>query len=89
MFRVYDAPNHALSCADIGSFVLAVVELRCLDVGYSVSAFSRVRVDFMLCSCHWLTARLQTYWMEASTLRCLSSREPTEDEVIKKILEDM
>ena len=42
MFRVYDASNHPLSSADIGSFVLAIVELRCLEVGQSSTAFSRV-----------------------------------------------
>ena len=44
MFRVYDASNHPLSSADIGSFVLAIVELRCLEVGQSSTAFSRVGV---------------------------------------------
>ena len=44
-FRAYNASNHPLSSTDLGALMLAVVELRCLDVGHSLtpSAFSRVR----------------------------------------------
>lgn len=47
MFKAYNASNHALSSANLGSFLLAIVELRCLDVGYSVTEFSRVKWFFL------------------------------------------
>lgn len=42
MLRAYNAPKHPLSSADIGSFMVAIVEARCLDVGVSPASFSRV-----------------------------------------------
>ena len=42
VFRAYNALNHPLSSADIGGLVMAVVELRCLDVSHSPTEFSRV-----------------------------------------------
>lgn len=42
VLRAYNATNHALSTTDIGRFLLAIVELRCVDVGQNPSSFSRV-----------------------------------------------
>ena len=50
IFRAYNALNHPLLSADVGGFILAVVELRCLDVGQSPSTFSRVMLRFFFCS---------------------------------------
>ena len=47
VLRAYNASNHPLSSADIGSVLLAIVELRCLDVGHSVSTFTRVIFYFL------------------------------------------
>ena len=42
MFKAYNASSHPLSSEDIGGLVVAIVELRCLDVGGGQSTFSRV-----------------------------------------------
>ncbi|KAF8803390.1 hypothetical protein BYT27DRAFT_7340883 [Phlegmacium glaucopus] len=39
--KTYDLSNYSLCSSDIGSFVLAIVELRCLDVSHGVSTFWR------------------------------------------------
>ena len=47
IFKSYNIFNHPLSSADIGRFTLAIVELRCLDVGQRPSKFSRVTLSFL------------------------------------------
>ena len=46
VLKAYEASNHPISIADIGGFLFAIVELRCVDIGHSPSTFSRVRSHF-------------------------------------------
>lgn len=92
VFRAYNAIHHTLSTADIGRFLLAIVELRCNDVGHSPSTFSRViffffiRYDRDWC---WHGWSLQTYWMEAICLRPLSTQETFDEDLMQKVIEDL
>ncbi|KAF8805809.1 hypothetical protein BYT27DRAFT_7257888 [Phlegmacium glaucopus] len=39
--KAYDISNYSLSSSDIGAFLVAIVELRCLDVSCGSSKFER------------------------------------------------
>ena len=86
VFKAYNASKHPLSSQDIGSFVVAIVELRCLDVGDSPQAFARVSIYFYSRK-RVLIYKLQTYWIEALSLRSLSAHDPTDEEFIDKVVQ--
>lgn len=48
VFRAYNTVHHTLSTADIGRFLLAIVELQCNDIGHSSLTFSRVIFLFFI-----------------------------------------
>ena len=97
VFKTYNASNHPLSSTDIGGFILAIVELRCLDVGHGPSTFSRVRPSnffffggLFLCFTELLLMTTeQTYWMEALSLCPLSAQNLTDEEFIQKVVENL
>ena len=87
VFKAYNALTYPLSSADLGGFVLAIVELRCLDVAHSPSAFSRVSLPSFFFPRGKVRTLFQTYWIEALSLRCLSAPDSTDEEFLKKVVE--
>ena len=92
VFKAFDATNHPLSSSDIGAFVLAIVELRCIDVAHALPTFSRVRQSSFLHlhpSILRCDIQFQTYWMEALGMRPLSSHAPYEEELIEMAIDTL
>ena len=91
MLKAFNALEHTLSSADVGSFLVAVVELRCLDEGDGPSAFSRVRGIYLFFYFYFFrlftAVSEQSYWIEALSLITLSERNPTDDVFMEKLLD--
>jgi hypothetical protein len=88
VLKAYDASKHQLSSGDIGSFVLAIIELRCLDVGQGLSSFSRVSHSHIyMCISRTKKISFKTYWAEALKLRTLASYDHAEEDSIKSFID--
>ena len=86
MLSAYDASRFSLATKDMGSFILSIVELRCVDVGSDLSSFLRVSSMCMQRDCQ-VTIRIQTYWMEAVSLRMLTPQDLLDEGLLETIID--
>jgi hypothetical protein len=93
-FKAYNIRNLLVSSVHIGSFVLAIVELRCLDVSNGPSKFIRVsyrhfeHLTFFLISTDKKKEK-KVYWMEAFHVRCQSALDVLSDKTVEELIEEL